>query len=197
MASQSAALDDVQRRQVAEYITLKPADTAEMALEAPACEGDSAEFADTPPPKIGWGHDTARYAPTAIAGMTARDVPSLELKWSFAFPGALRARSQPAYGWGAVYVGSQDGTVYAFDLETGCQRWAFRAAGEVRTGVVLVAARDGAPPLAVFGDILARVYAVDAHTGAPVWSVKADGHPSATLTGCARLNVSQRGFEAR
>lgn len=187
MARQSAALDDVQRRQVAEYITLKPADTAEMALEAPACEGERAAFADTPPPKIGWGHDTRRYAPAAVAGMTKEKVPSLELKWSFAFPGALRARSQPAYGWGALYVGSQDGRVYAFDLETGCQRWSFPAAGEVRTGVVLVEARDGSPPLAVFGDILARVYAVNAHTGEPVWSVKADGHPSATLTGTPAL----------
>ncbi len=187
MATQSEGLDAEQRRALAEYITLKSADEADLAQGAPACEGEAAQFTDRSPPRIGWGHDTARHAPAAEAGMTGAQVPQLELKWTYAFPGALRARSQPASGWGALYVGSQDGAVYAFDLETGCQRWMFNAGGEVRTGIVLAEGDGENPPLAVFGDILARVYAVNAHTGELVWSVKADGHPSATLTGTAAL----------
>ncbi len=46
---------------------------------------------------------------------------------------------------------------------------------------------DGGPPLAVFGDILAKLYALDARTGEPVWSFRVDDHPSATLTATPAL----------
>ena len=36
---------------------------------------------------------------------------------------------------GAVFVGSQNGTVYALDKESGCVRWTFRASAEVRSPV--------------------------------------------------------------
>ena len=50
---------------------------------------------------------------------------------------------------------------------------------------------NGARKLALFGDILAKQYAVDAFTGELVWSVKTDDHPSATLTGTAALADEQ------
>ena len=122
------------------------------------------------------------------AGFDAKDVPNLKLKWAFAFPNALRTRSQPAIAMGAVFVGSQDGTVYAFDLETGCERWSFQASAEVRTAIVLKDAEDAATaPTAFFADILARAYAVDALTGELRWSIKVDDHPSATITGTPAL----------
>src|SRR6185369_3041748 len=34
-----------------------------------------------------------------------------------------------------------------------------------------------------FGDVIARVHAVDAHTGKELWNVKVDDHPNATITG--------------
>jgi polyvinyl alcohol dehydrogenase (cytochrome) len=145
------------------------------------CSADRAEF-DTarPAAPVGWGHDTRRFVPGDVAGLSAQDVPGLSHAWTFVFPDAMRARSQPAIGYGAVFVGSQDGRVYALDLQTGCVRWAYQAAAEVRNGVVI--AQVGDRPLAFFGDILAWVYALDAMTGELVWSRKADDHPSATLT---------------
>jgi len=104
----------------------------------------------------------------------------LELKWTYAYPNATKARSQPVIGYGAAYVGSDDGTVYAFDLETGCARWMFKASAEVRTGIVLV---DGPTPMVYFGDLTSKLYAVEALTGELTWSRRMDDHPSATLTG--------------
>jgi polyvinyl alcohol dehydrogenase (cytochrome) len=140
----------------------------------------------SPAQAVNWGHDTNRYSPSTVAGLTVAEIPHLELKWAFAFPDAFRARSQPAVAMGTVFVGSQEGRVYALDLETGCARWTFSAAAEVRTGIVLSLSeapisKDN-PPLAYFGDIIARFYAVNALTGELVWSLKADDHPSATLT---------------
>lgn len=191
MRTQGEALSAEQKRHIAEYITREPADSdPRAAASAPQCTGSAAQFnLERRPVPVGWGHDTARFVPAAAAGITAKDIPRLKLKWAYGFPGALRARSQPAIGYGAVFVGSQDGSVYAFDLNTGCLRWRFQAAAEVRTAIVLQTAADsaGSPPLAYFGDILARVYAVNALTGEQVWARKADEHPAATLTGTAAL----------
>jgi polyvinyl alcohol dehydrogenase (cytochrome) len=84
---------------------------------------------------------------------------------------------------GAVFVGSQDGTVYAFDLETGCVRWTFAARAEVRTGITLGKRGPDEIPTAYFGDIIANLYAIDAETGELIWQTSADDHHSATLTG--------------
>jgi polyvinyl alcohol dehydrogenase (cytochrome) len=192
MQAQGVALTAEQKRHVAEYLTRERADVdpREMA-SAPRCEGPAARFdASRPPAAVGWGHDTARFVPAAAAKLQRGDIGRLKLKWAYGFPGALRARSQPAVGYGAVFVGSQDGSVYAFDLATGCQRWRFQAAAEVRTAIVLstAPASEANPPLAYFGDILARLYAVNAFTGEVVWSRKADEHPAATLTGTPALD---------
>lgn len=183
MVSQAAALSEGQRIEVIEYLTrrhFRPGDADDLA--GLYCEGEPGRFdAAKPPPVAGWGHDTRRLVPAQSLGFSAADVPDLELRWAFVYPGALRARSQPAIAYGAVYVGSYDGRVYALDVETGCVRWVFRASSEVRTGIV-PAEVDGRP-LVFFGDILARAYAVDAKSGEEVWSLKVDDHPSATLTG--------------
>ena len=189
MQPQSAHLDDEQRKHIAEYVTRARLGSRTATAKAPACTGEAAEFTRSEPvPKAGWGHDTHRFVDADTAGLRADDVPKLELKWAFAYPDALRARSQPAIAMGAVFVGSQAGTVYAFDLESGCERWSFQASAAVRTGIVLgdAGAGDGAP-MAFFGDILARVYAVNALTGELVWSIKADDHPDATITGTPAL----------
>lgn len=182
MASQAALLSAVEREHIAEYIT-RARVGSDVVVSPPMCSDGHAGFnLQSRPEAVGWGHDTARFVPVSKGGIDAEAAKRLELKWAFAFPGALRARSQPSIGYGATYVGSQDGTVYAFDLASGCVRWTFQASAEVRTGVVL-AVSDDDPKLVFFGDILARVYAVNALTGELVWSRKADDHPSATLTG--------------
>jgi polyvinyl alcohol dehydrogenase (cytochrome) len=191
MQAQGVALSAEQKRHIAEYITREPADADPRALaSAPQCSGPAAQFdLARPPAAVGWGHDTSRFVPANVAQLDAEDIGRLKLKWAYGFPGALRARSQPAVGMGAVFVGSQDGSVYAFDLATGCQRWRFQAAAEVRTAIVLstAPATKASPPVAYFGDIVARLYAVNALTGELIWSRKADEHPAATLTGTAAL----------
>ncbi len=189
MQPQAAHLGEAERVHIAEYITRARLDSQIAAARAPVCTGGAAVFdRSRPAPKVGWGHDTRRFVDAGTAMLSAADVPNLELKWAFAFPNALRTRSQPAIAMGAVFVGSQDGTVYAFDLESGCERWSYQASAEVRTAIVLsdAKAEDGVP-MAYFGDILAKLYAVNALTGELLWSIKVDDHPSATITGTPAL----------
>ena len=204
MRAQAVGLTESQKAQVATWLG---GEHAAPPLPAPTCTGKAAYF-DTrqAPAASGWGitPENTRFIDGATAGLAAADVPKLKLKWAFAFPNAQRARSQPAVGYGAVYVGSQNGTVYALDSETGCVRWTFRATAEVRTAVVIeppaAASTRHATPMVYFGDLIARVYALDAYTGQLRWVVKADDHPNATVTAApvlrdGRLYVSVSSLE--
>ncbi len=194
MQVQAAGLSADEKRAVVEYLTGHRLDEVLARTPPPACEGPRNAFdLARPPAKAGWGvsRENQRFIPAEVAGLAAADLPKLELKWAFAFPGANRARSQPTVAMGAVFVGSQDGTVYALDKQTGCVRWTFRASAEVRTPVLIEGWEAGAPPtrpLAYVADFIARVYALDARTGALVWSVKVDDHANATITGAPVLH---------
>jgi len=184
MQSQAAHLPDTDKQHIVEYITQMRLGDPNAAPEVTWCEGDAATFTALDPTRLtGWGHDTSRYVGADIAGFSRAEAPDLELKWSFGFPASTRARSQPTIAMGAVFAGSQDGTVYAFDLDTGCVRWTFAARAEVRTGITLGHRGPDQLPTAYFGDIIANLYAVDAVTGELVWQTSPDDHHSATLTG--------------
>lgn len=183
MRKQAADLSDEQKKHIVEYLLQEPFTDQAEAPVLNYCSGEAAHFVEFNPQELtGWGRDTARFVPAKVASLAVADIPRLKLKWSFGFPNAVRARSQPAVAMGAVFVGSQDGTVYALDLETGCVRWAYQASAEVRTGIVAGQHGDG-PPTVYFGDIIANLYAVNAHTGEVLWRLSADDHHSATLTG--------------
>lgn len=183
MQQQASSLSDDERVAIVEYLLQEPFDNAVLEPSHNYCQGQAAQFsALDSSARTGWGADTARFVPNEVSALPVDKISQLKLKWSFGFPGAMRARSQPTIGMGAIFVGSQDGTVYALDLHSGCVRWAFQATAEVRTGVVL-AQPPGAEPLLFFGDLIANLYALDARTGRLVWRIEADAHHSATLTG--------------
>ena len=189
MIEEAKPLTLLQKRQVAEYLSGQRLSAARKQYPLPLCTGAAARFdlAQGPVP-YGWGLDNSRFIPAAVAKLPPADVARLKLKWAFAFPRALRARSQPAIAYGAVYVGSQNGTIYALDLASGCVRWTFRASAEVRTAMVLAphGAQDQGAHL-YFGDIIGNVYAVDPLTGRLQWRRKVTAHPDATLTGTPAL----------
>ncbi len=188
MTQQAAKLSPLQRQQIAEYLTRTPLANYKPPAPPASCDAQHARFDKaSPPARTGWGHNNARFVSAQQAGLTKEQVPQLKLKWAFAYPKAQRARSQPSIGWGAVFVGSQDGTVYALDLKSGCMRWSFRASAEVRTAIVA----DPATERLYFGDVLARMYAVDAMTGKLIWKTKVDEHSNATITGSPTLGGGQ------
>lgn len=188
MTQQAAKLSGDERRQIAEYLVRTPLADYKPPKQPPMCDAQHAGFdAASPPAQIGWGHDNRRFTPASVAGLTKEQVPTLKLKWAMAYPAAIRARSHPAIGWGAVFVGSHDGTVYALDLDSGCTKWRFRASAEVRSAIVA----DAANKRLYFGDVLARAYAIDAMTGKLIWQTKVDDHGNATITGSPTLGGGQ------
>jgi polyvinyl alcohol dehydrogenase (cytochrome) len=130
----------------------------------------------------GWGNNPAnwRYQPAARAGISASDVPHLNLKWAFGIPNVRSVRSQPVIYEGRVYVGGLDGTVYSLDANSGCTFWATKGQ-PVRSGLVI--GRSGSINAVFYGDASGGVDALDASTGASLWRTQADPHPAAIITG--------------
>ena len=138
----------------------------------------------------GWGGNAEnhRHSDGAVAGLDRNNVGQLALKWVFAYPGALRARSQPLVHGGVIFVGSQSGDIYALDLESGCAHWTYSAGAEVRSSLSLgeVPGRDD--PVLYMGDFSATVHAIDARDGSVVWRSSVGDHPDATITGSPKLH---------
>jgi len=182
-----------QRRYVVEYITgVNPVNYVLPSGPEP-CSGKTRTFDQLKPPaKVGWGYDSTRFVPEEIARLPKAEIPKLEIKWALAFPGSSRARSLPVVAMGALFVGSQNGTVYALDLESGCARWETRLSAEIRTGIVVETWPAGeypeTSPRLFFGDLMGRVYALDVLSGDVLWSTLADDHPNATITGTPVLH---------
>ena len=191
MAVQGATMNAAERRAVAELLggsTLPAAGVDELKH----CDAAHSRFVyGAPPPLDGWGMNlrSTRYIEKAVAGLDERSIPRLKLKWAFEFPGATRARSQPTVGGGALYVGSQNGTLYALDFESGCVRWTFQAKSEIRVSPTLEMWRRGnnkAKPRLWFADLAGNAYALDAITGQQIWTTRVDSHPRLTITGAPR-----------
>jgi polyvinyl alcohol dehydrogenase (cytochrome) len=137
----------------------------------------------------GWGADlnNSRFQPVAMAGLTQDQVPFLQLKWAFGFPGSSSTIAQPTIVGGLVFVGGADRKVYALDAKTGCVRWTFATEAVVRTAISF-APLSGTDQFAVFfGDVRANAYAVNAITGVLVWMTKVEDHPAARITGAPTL----------
>ncbi|MFK7730490.1 MAG: PQQ-binding-like beta-propeller repeat protein, partial [Pseudomonadales bacterium] len=183
MEAQSAHLSRTQKKAVVSYLT---GDAGERQHPAPKqCEGDALAFDYSAQPDAQtWGVDlgNSRFYDDGVTDINANNISQLKLKWAFAFPDAIRARSQPTTAAGALFLGSQDGTVYSLDQKTGCVRWTFKTIAEVRTGIIVAPWGEDNSSLSYFGDLIGNVYAVNTFTGELVWRDRPDDHPSLTLT---------------
>jgi polyvinyl alcohol dehydrogenase (cytochrome) len=92
----------------------------------------------------GWGADSgnSRYQPKSDAGLDRNQVKKLKLKWAFGFPGAVATFGQPTSYGGKLFVGSEDGTIYALDAATGRLWWMFRASATVKTAISIGQSRN-------------------------------------------------------
>jgi polyvinyl alcohol dehydrogenase (cytochrome) len=178
MKPEGARLTLPQQEAVALY--LGSAQTAEPTSIEAACKSDP----DPPSPASdwdGWGIDLSntRFQPQAAAGLTAAQVPHLKLKWAFGFPGAWATYGQPTAFAGRIYEGSENGTVYSLDAQTGCVYWTFKVADTVKTAVAI----DPRGKIAFLGDTGGNVYALGAFDGTLRWKTHVEEHAAARITG--------------
>lgn len=192
MQTQAANLSDEQKRRLAEYMGGRPLGSADLA-DAAKMPNQCAPAAMADPSKgpawNGWGNDVhnTRFQDAKDAGLTVAQIPNLKLKWAFGFPLGVSAFGQPSVGAGRVFVGSDIGYVYSLDAKTGCVYWSYRAKAAVRTAITFGRASKSAKYAVYFGDMQANAYAVDAESGALLWTRRVDDHFSARITAAPTL----------
>lgn len=194
MRAQGGERSRAERRALAEYLSGKdfgsePTNTIPRSAfcSASGAAGGAFQNSLAGPGGAGWngwgfGPENTRFQPAAVAGLAAKDVPRLKLKWAFGFPGASSAGQQPVVAGGRVYIGSWEGDVYSLDAKTGCIHWSLETDAGVSGAITLGPGANGALT-AYFGDLAGNVYGVDAATGKIVWKVKADQYPLARIRG--------------
>jgi len=189
MRVQAQGLSDDVKRALTVYLAgREPGVTAiadAKALPNHCGAGDPTDF--FLPAWNGWGKDSNnwRYQTASDAGISASQVPQLQLKWAFGFPGATLVYTQPTLVGGRVFVGLDNGYVYAIGAKTGCVTWSFAAKAGVRSAVTVgpVKGHPGAKYAAYFGDIRGDVYAVNAETGMLLWERQVETEPVARISG--------------
>ena len=183
MREQGLQLGRSERSAVANWLGTSVATVAPLEALANRCQG-------TPPwPQAkastwsAWGadHQNSRFQTASAAGLEAREIPKLKLKWAFGFAESTSLRSHPSLFQGRLFAGAQDGTISALDAASGCTHWSMQLAGGVRSGTSVAEVKGRV--LLFVGDSAAMVYAIDAASGAVVWQMRADDHPAAGVTG--------------
>ena len=188
MRAQASALSATEREVLASFLAGEA-----MAPPSPilSCSDPISELASIDTAAMqGWGGNAKnhRHSDGAVVGLDRNNVDRLALKWVFAYPGALRARSQPLVHDGVIFVGSQSGDIYALDLESGCAHWTYSAGAEVRSSLSLGQLPGRDDPVLYMGDFSATVHAIDASDGSLVWRAPVGDHQDATITGSPKLH---------
>jgi len=182
MKWQGRLLSKKQREAVADYLA-SPSLSASYKVTG-SCPRDL-DPPPNPPVWTGWGADphNTRFQPANSAALTIDQVKTLKLKWAFGYPGASATYGQPTAFAGKLFVGSEDGTVYALDAATGCTWWTFKAQATVKTAVSI--GNNGQS--AIFGDTNGNIYSVAVADGTQIWKAHPENHPAARITGSPLL----------
>jgi outer membrane protein assembly factor BamB len=102
------------------------------------------------------------------SGIYTGGVPRLHgVKWKFKTKGEVN--SSPAIANGVIFVGSNDGSMYAIDQETGAQKWAAMTHGRIASSPAV------AHGMVYFGSYDGYFYAAEAATGKLAWRFRNAG----------------------
>ena len=175
-------LDDKERWELAKYVTSHKTDSERdpRGHGVKMCKDKTPLVADAKHDWPGHSKDNRFHQNATHSKFTAASVKNLKLKWAVGFPQvhAFNGGGHKASVVGdRVFVGNLNHWVYSFDVDSGCAHWAFQAEWRIRSNVTV---RDG---IAVFGDVGANAYAVNAETGQLIWRKKVDWTPTSRVSG--------------
>lgn len=188
MRETTADLSLEDRQAVAQFLSGRPATVTALPKSAYCARRPGRAPPPTPRDWIGWGGSPrgTGFRTEAMAGLTASQVPELELRWAFGFPDGTITRSQPSVVGNQLLVGSQFGEVYSLDPTTGCVHWVYQGDAAVK-GVVAVGGGGGGGGrdrrTAVAADFRTTVFALDVATGELKWKTRIGDHPASNVTG--------------
>ena len=131
--------------------------------------------------RSGWGFTDSNLRFQAETGINRTNVETLELAWAFALDGDMSPHSYPVVTEDTVFIGTQAGSLFALERDSGCARWKREFRSSIRTAVIH-AEVEGDDWL-IFGTGDGWVIAADAITGEELWSTEVRDHPHGIVTG--------------
>ena len=189
MRAEGAALTGEQIVMVAEYLSGRAYATTPLPEAAYCSDRGFAPLDVSAVSWMGFGGtvEGTGFQSAERAALDASDVPSLELRWAFAFPEVSQVRTKPTVVGDVILVGDQFGRVFAIEAASGCVRWSFEADAGIR-GAILVDEDAAGRSLAYFVDFRTSAYALDVAEGSLVWKTRVGWHPESNNTGSPALH---------
>lgn len=174
---------------VALYPSVGVAQPAPLPASAHCRSGPPFRYSSAHSSWTGWSTSATntRFQDMAGAGLRAKDVPKLKLKWAFALEDESIARSQPAVDDGRIFFGTERGAVYSLDARSGCIEWATRITGAIRSALAIGPTGHGSQAAVYFG-AGHDAYALDATTSRQLWKVPIARNPAAMITAAPLLH---------
>ena len=144
---------------------------------------------DAAPTVATFGFDTSntRRLDPAKVGLAGKDLTTLELAWTIAFPNAITMRSQAAVVGSTLFlpVGESNNRLFAFDIsdnQNPCIQWVYEGAQTLRTSAGFGTRKDGKKVVMV-GDMGGFVHMIDAVNGKELWAAHMGLFPASISTG--------------
>lgn len=128
-----------------------------------ASQDETSTETPTPNPDIDWV-STFRYDAANTGSQTRGSGPTTFLTEEWVYKTGAGVFSSPALVDGVVYIGSNDGNVYALNASDGSERWVYQTEDRVRSSPVVV---DGT---VYVGSDDGSLYAINADNGTREWS---------------------------
>ncbi len=188
MRAEGAALTREQLVMVAEYLSGRAHATTSLPEAAYCSDGGFGPLDVSSVSWMGFGGtlEGTGFQSAERAALEAADVPSLELRWAFAFPQGSKVRTKPTVVGDVILVGDQFGGVFALETASGCVRWSFAADAGISGSILVDEDADGRS-LAYFVDFRTNAYALDVATGSLLWKTRVGRHPESNNTGSPAL----------
>lgn len=131
---------------------------------------------DAAPTVATFGFDitnTRRLDPAKV-GLAGKDLSTLDVAWTVAFPNAITMRSQAAVVGSTLFVpvGESNNRLFAFDISDNakpCIQWIYEGDQTLRTSAGFGTRQDGKKVVLV-GDIGGFVHMIDAMNGKELWA---------------------------
>jgi len=176
MIPQAVGLSSKDVSDVSNYLGLaeQEDDSWTTAMRCPASR--ATPKLDTAPTVATFGFDQTnqRRLDPAKVGLAGKDLTTLELAWTIAFPKAITMRSQAAVVGSTLFlpVGESNNRLFAFDISDNakpCIQWIYEGNQTLRTSAGFGVRQDGKPVVLV-GDMGGFVHMIDAKTGKELWA---------------------------
>ena len=162
-------------------------DSWTTAMKCPASRATPKLSAEPTVATFGFDLNNTRTLDAAKVGLAGKDLTSLELAWTIAFPNAITMRSQAAVVGSTLFVpvGESNNRLFAFDIsdnKSPCIQWIYEGKQTLRTSAGFGVRADGKKVVMV-GDMGGFVHMIDATNGKELWASHMGLFPSSISTG--------------